>query len=141
MIKKGIVVLLIVLFSSINVSALENTNIELFDINEGCVVKMIESTPTIQKEVENSLKGITGLFAKFNPIPDKGYMIKIPLETPVIIKNQWINTFVDEVVIVFPEEEKPYLMVFDGKDRTFFFSFKCNIKELLENMNLTHLQH
>lgn len=135
MIKKGIIILFIVLFSSIKVSALENVNIELFDINKGCVVNRIESNSTIQKEVESYLKNITGIFSKLNPVPDKGYMLKIPLDTPVMIQNQWLNTFVDEVIIIFPEQEKPYLMVFDNKDRTLFFYFKGDINVLLKNIN------
>ena len=73
--------------------------------------------------------------AKFNPIPDKGYVINIPFETPVKVKNQWLNAFVDEVFIIFPEQEKPYLMVSDNKIELSFLSFEGNIDLLLKNIN------
>lgn len=134
MFKKIVIIIITILFTSVQISAYENINIEIFNINKERVVKKVESNPAIQKEVEGYLKGITGIYTKFNPIPNKGYMIKIPLETPIMVQNQWLNTFVDEVILIFPEENGQYLMVFDNKDRSLFFTFEGNIDLLLKNL-------
>lgn len=136
MFKKFILTLFIIFLSFTNVSALQNANIEVFDIDKGIVIKNIKSNSKIEEEMENCLKEITGVLTKFNPIPNKGYMVKIPLESPVRIDNKWLSAFIDEVIIIFPEDEKPYLMVLDNKDKTLFFNFKGNTDCLLKSINL-----
>lgn len=135
MIKKVVIILIIILSASTNVLSLEHINIEIFDINKECVIKRIPSNSTIQQEAINYLKGITNVYCKFNPVPSKGYMIKIPLESPVMIQNQWLNAFVDQAVILFPEQEEPYLMVFDNEDKLLFFCFEGKTEVLLRNLN------
>ncbi|MBU5593124.1 hypothetical protein KQI89_15350 [Clostridium sp. MSJ-4] len=134
MFKKIAIVLFSLLLFSMKVSAAESIHVEIFHINQESVVKRTPLTSKIQREAENYIKGITGVYAKFNPIPNSGYMIKIPFETPAMIKNQWINAFVDEIIVIFPEQEDPYLLVFDNKDRTIFLSFKGNTDLLLKHL-------
>lgn len=123
MIKKVFMILSILLFPCVNVYAKEYKSIEIFYINTSSIVKKIESSPKIEKEIESYLQNIKGIYGKFNPIPKKGYMVKIPLDTPIMVQNQWINSFIDEVIIIFPENESPYLIVFDNKERIIFFTF------------------
>lgn len=141
MFKKIVIILITILLTSAQVSAYENINIEIFDINKECVVKKVHSNPAIQKEVELYLKGITDIYTKFNPIPNKGYMIKIPLEVPIAVQNKWISTFVDEVIIIVPEGQGRYLMVFDNKDRALFFTFEGNVDVLLKSLHFRLKNH
>ncbi|MBU5482704.1 hypothetical protein KQI86_00110 [Clostridium sp. MSJ-11] len=135
MLKKVVVLLITFILISSNVSAKTNIDIEIFDISKEKVIMKVPSNPTIQKEVQNYIEGIESIYSKFNPIPDKGYMIKIPVENPIMIQNQFLNTFVDVVIIIFPQEEEPYLMVFDDKDRMIFFRFQGNTDALIKNLN------
>lgn len=135
MLKKIAIILLIIFLCPVKVSAFESTTIEIFDINKGYVIKKVDSTPVIQNQVNNCLKGITGIYSKFNPIPNKGYMIKIPFDTPIALQNQWVNAFIDEVIIIFPEQEERYIMVFDNRDKTLFFGFEGDVDGLLKNLN------
>ncbi|WP_051541968.1 hypothetical protein [Clostridium lundense] len=137
MIKKALIILSILLFSCTNVYGEEYVSIEIFDINKNNVVKRSESSPKIEKEIEKYLQNIKGIYEKFNPIPDKGYMVKIPLDTPIMIQNKWINSFIDEVIIIFPENETPYLMVLDNEERTLFLSFDGDTDILLKYLNFT----
>ncbi|MEW9094059.1 MAG: hypothetical protein AB2417_03155 [Clostridiaceae bacterium] len=135
MFKKVIILLITFILISSSVSAKTNIDIEIFDISREKVIMKVPSNPTIQKEVETYLEGIKSIYSKFNPIPDKGYMVKIPLEDPVMVQNQLLNTFIDVVIIIFPQEEEPYLMVFDDKDRMIFFTFQGNTDVLIKNLN------
>lgn len=139
MLKKVLIIFMILFLTSTKVLAVENIDVEIFDINKNCVIKTVQVDSSVQRQVEEYFKGITGIYAKFDPIPDKGYMVRVPLEKPVMIKNKWINTFVEETIIIFPQNEKAYLMVFDNKDRVLFFSFEGNTNLLLKNLNF-HLK-
>lgn len=135
MIKRIFIIFVIGLLTSVSVSARGYAKIEVFDISKEAVVKRVDTNSAIQKKVESYLKGITNIYIKFKPIPSKGYMIKIPLEPPVMVKNQWLNSPVNEVILVFPEQGKPYLAVFDEKNKITFFYFEGNTDALLKELN------
>lgn len=137
MIKKAIIFLIIILLAPINTDAKEYRNIEIFDITEGRVVKVVKLNSVIQKEVKEYLIGIVGVYAKSDPIPTKGYAIKIPLEPSISIKNKWINSVIDEVILMFPNEEGPehFLMIFENENKLVCFTFQGNTKLLLKNLN------
>ena len=110
-------------------------NIEIFDLNEEKVIKEVPSSTALQNEVRKYLNQITNLYVKFNPIPGKGHLIKVPLVSPVKVKNQCLNDFVTQVIIILPESEKPYLMVFYGENKYLFFTFEGKIDTLLRLLN------
>lgn len=105
-------------------------SIEIFDIGKGEVIKQAESDLKTRREAEKLLKRITGLYLKFKPLPDKGLVIRIPLEPPSRIKNKWLNDCgivnVDALFVLFPEEGAPYLLVLDDKQRPWFFNSRWN---------------
>ena len=141
MFKKIVIILIILFLNSMNVYAVENTNIEVFDITQGKVVKGVKSDPKIQAMAIKYLNGITGIYGKFNPIPDKGYAIGIHLEPPTKIKSKSksksksLNLLVNEVVIMFPQQEPPFLMVTDEENKLVCFRFKGNISKLLKYLD------
>lgn len=138
MMKRIILIFLIIIFTATSVFAKGLENIEIFDINQSKVVKTAESSPAIQKEVKSYLEGITGIYGRINPIPDKGYMIKIPLEPSLRIENQWLNSVVEEVIILVPEGQKPYLLVFDNENKALFFTFEVKIDKLVKSLHYKH---
>ena len=111
--------------------------IEIFDINNGCVIKRISPNITIQKEVENYLNGITGMYPKVKAFPDRGYIIRIPLKPSVNVENLWLDDLVDEVFIMFPEQEKPYMLILDDEKRPLFYNFEGNIDALLKYLDFS----
>lgn len=138
------ILILIILFMSFSIvtrhkrsEAVYNANhgIEIFDITKERVVKEVPSTSETQREVKNCLEGITNIYAKFNPIPPKGFMIKVFLEPPVRIHNQWLNSRIDEVIILFPEGASPYLMVFEDGNKPLFLTFRGNTSALLKSLD------
>lgn len=117
-----------------------NKNIEIFDIAKGEVVREIEANPVARKEAEGYLAKITGMFGKVKAFPEKGYIVRVPLEPSAQINNKWLTDYginsLDQVFIIFPEQTIPYLLVLDEKNRPLFFNFEGSINTLLENLNL-----
>ncbi|OCA81585.1 hypothetical protein A8F94_22205 [Bacillus sp. FJAT-27225] len=135
MFKKFLVCLFFLGCLAIHVEAETNLPVELFDINKGQVVKSVQSTAEIQQEASKFLQEITGVYQKINPIPKEGFMIKIPLSPPNKVENQWFKGDTDEVIVVFPSFEAPFLMLFDNKNNVHIFTFKGDTSRLLELIN------
>lgn len=137
MIRIMVISLSIVLSTFTSVNTMNYKYIEFFDINKGEIVKIVQSNPKIEQLTINYLQGITGVYAKFNPIPKKGHAIRIPFEAPVVIKNNYLNAVVSEVIIMFPEDRDTttFLMVFENDGRLMCFTFRGNTNMLLKSLN------
>jgi len=122
-------------FVTESIEGQDKRDIEIFDIEKGIVIKKVspnsQTQVKIQKEVRKYLEGITGMYVKVNALPDRGYIVRLPLEPAVTIRNQWLNQTVKEVFIIF-SEGAPYLLVLDEKERPLFYNFDSNTDELLE---------
>ena len=78
------------LFNIFIVSAQSITEIELLDIEKNKIIT-IPTNPEIQLETKKIIKEIDNIVTKFNPIPDKGYLVKIPLTPSLQVENKWVN--------------------------------------------------
>ncbi|MCX7710180.1 MAG: hypothetical protein N2484_10060 [Clostridia bacterium] len=116
----------------------ENKVVEIFDISKGEVIKTEAVNPSIRKEAEKYLNSITGMFVKVKAIPEKGYILRIPLEPPVEVKSHWLADYginsVEELFVLLPEQGTPYLLVLDDQSRPYFYNFDGNIEPLLERL-------
>ena len=124
------------LFNLIIVSAQNTTNIELLDIQKNKIIT-IPTNPKIQLETKKVIEEIDTIVKKFNPIPDKGYMVKIPLTPSIQLENKWVNTLISEVIIIIPEGETSYLLIFDNENKPYFFTFKTEIDMLLKALDFS----
>lgn len=117
----------------------EYKNIEIFDISKGEVVKNLQSNTAIQKEAEAYIERITGLYPRVKAFPDKGCIVRIPLEPPVTAASHWLKDYginlVNELFVLFPEQGKPYLLILDDKYRPFFYNFEGNTDTLLAELD------
>ncbi|MGG0719313.1 hypothetical protein ABE096_17180 [Robertmurraya massiliosenegalensis] len=136
MVRKVIALVLVTLsVFSFQVQA-EPLQIEIFHINKGKITKEVPSNKVIEQEVATILAGITDLYRGFEPIPPKGHMIKIPLEKPVEVKNEWLDDLINEVILIFPEYENPHLMVFGDENSHYFFQFDASVDEILSQLDV-----
>lgn len=138
MMKKILIVLLSIVFlysPSMNANGIKN--VELFDIQKDTVTNVVPTSPLLQEAAESYLEGINRIFVKVRPIPSTGYMVRIPLERPVNVKNEWINELIDEVIIILTKEDDPYLIIFDDENNPYVFYFKGNTDILVKTFNLT----
>lgn len=139
MMRRIMIVLITVMFlNNPCIQAQGIKNVEFFDIQKDTVTQIVPTSPIFQKAAEDYLKGINGIYVKVRPIPNQGYMVKIPLEPSVQINNEWINALIDEVIIIFTKDEPPYLMVFDDENNPLFFHFEGNTEIIVKTFNLKH---
>jgi hypothetical protein len=124
------------LFNLFSVSAQSTSNIELLDIQENKVIT-IPINPEIHVETKKVIEEIDNIVKKLNPIPDKGYIVKIPITPSLRLENKWVNTTIDEVIIIIPENEKPYLLIFDDENKSHFFTVKTEIDKLLKTLDFS----
>lgn len=113
------------------VSGAEEHMVEVFDVNNNEEIISILSNEVIQNDVRVILEGIDGVVQKLNPIPDNGFIVKIPLEPNMMLENEWINDLVNEVIIFYSEKEYPYLLIFNDENNPYFFTFKGDAVDLL----------
>jgi hypothetical protein len=111
-------------------------NIELFEIEKDSVTNVIPVSEQYQQLAESYLKNISGIYVKVRPIPTTGYMIKVPLEPSVHVKNEWMDSLVDEIIIIFAKNEEPYLMLFDDENNPHFLHFKGNVKPFINTFQI-----
>lgn len=139
-IKKIIAILAILLIFPVNAFAKNYNDIEIYDIKKDKLIKTVHSSSEIQNLVINYLQGVDGIYAKINPIPNEGYAIKISLDSPLILQNQWINRIVDEAIIVLPKEEGPkaFFIIFEEEDKLMCFTFKGDVELLVEKLKFSN---
>lgn len=117
-----------------------NRQIEIFSINKESVVKKAPLSPVIKNEAVKYLNSITGLYVKVKALPDKGYIIKIPLEPPVKIQTEWLDDLVHEIFVIFPEDKTPpYLLILDDNNRPYFYTFDESTEILLKELKFTDI--
>ncbi|NLZ48284.1 MAG: hypothetical protein GX895_05740 [Clostridiales bacterium] len=135
MLKKMITILLSLLcFLTEAMEGKPLENIEVFDINQQTVVKIVPNDYEIQKLVQNYIQGIDGVYSKFNPIPEKGYAVKIPLAPAVKVDNKEIKVPIEQVILMCPENERPFLMLMQDENKLSCFTFKGSSLVLLESI-------
>ncbi|MDM5155216.1 hypothetical protein QUF88_15795 [Bacillus sp. DX1.1] len=136
MLKKVFFALICICFLSTNTMAQTNKQIEVFDCQKEMVIQKQSLDTTIQKEAIQYAKSITGVYRNLNVVPKIGHMIKIPLSKPVTITNQWIHTNIDEVLILLPLKEKPYIMIYDDENNPHFYYVQGHPEGLLKQLKI-----
>jgi hypothetical protein len=69
------------------------------------------------------------------PLPSKGYIVKIPINPPLMVQNQFINAPVDNIFIIFTETEPPILLLLDEKGKPFVYNFSAKTDTLKKYLN------
>jgi len=109
--------------------------IQIFDISKGKVVKKLKTTDAVQKQAEQIINSITGLYAKVQPFPEKGYIVRIPVNPALKVRNQFINATIDKIYVIFTKEEPPFVLILDSSDKPFVYNFDCRIDELVRYLD------
>jgi len=114
--------------------------IEIFDCHKETVINKKNMNSDIQEIISNYVDNITTPYKKFNPLPSHGLMIKIPLNQPLNVSNQYFANVVDEVIIILPTNEKPYLLLFDDENYPHFYYFEGKLEKLEKKLGTTFNQ-
>lgn len=108
----------------------QNQKVEVYHIEEKKVIKKIQPNESIHSEAEKYLSSISGIYKKINPLPPKGFIVRIPLEPAIKVQNQWIHSQVDEMNIIYPDSEDPYIMIYDDENNFYFFTIDSDNLDL-----------
>lgn len=132
MTKKILVVMLlfIMMLHSTVVFAEGSKYVEIFDPKQDKVVKVVQSNEEIYNMVASWIKDVDGIYAKNNPLTDDGYAIRVPLYPAVKVDGKYLKTLVDNVYIIIPEHDTPFIMIFENENKLLCFPFKGNINTL-----------
>jgi hypothetical protein len=141
MLKKITLVLIILLSISTNILAKEYKYVQIFDPKQDKVVKIIQLNSEIQSLVLSYLEDIDTIYSKNDPIPEDGYAIKIPLTPAVKAEKKCLNALIKEVYIIIPEEEPPFIMLFEKENKLSCFLFRGDIKILSKALAFNLSQH
>lgn len=109
--------------------------IEIFDPHKNKVIKKVELNEEINDMVIKWIKEIDEIHPSINPIKDNGYAIKFPFESPVKVKNKWMDARVEEVYLVVPKEEAAFFVIFERENRPLFFLFPGEVDKLSEALD------
>jgi len=89
--------------------------VDLFDVKLGKVTLEIENSYEIQSEVEIWLQSIIGIADRTNILEfQSGYCLRIPT-LPMQLKNEWIDTVIQDVFLMLDPTYDPMLLIFDVK--------------------------
>lgn len=110
--------------------------IEIFDIQAGEVISIMPNDDGIQREVNHFLEHLTDIEQQINPIPQKGLMIKIPVQPAHLLHNEWLYTLIEETIIIIRPTFDPILLVFDDQMNAYFFQFQGDMYPLLKQLKI-----
>jgi hypothetical protein len=110
------------------------SKIEIFDVRNERVIKLVANSQEIQGEIQQCLKTIKGITKRLSPITKDSKIIKIPIQPSIMVNNQWMNTLIDEVKLILPTSGPPLIMLFDDENRPYFLEFDYDVKTLLAKM-------
>lgn len=123
-----------------SISTNEYKDIEIFDISQGKIVKKLQSNEEIQNNVLQFVKDITGLYVNVKPFPEAGYIMRVPINPPVQVENQWVQEqgveTVNELYLLFPKEDEPFILILNDENRPFFFKYKGDTKSFLKEIGI-----
>ncbi len=90
-----------------------NNGIEIYDTRQDKVVKSVQAKPEIRNLIIEWINQTDAICAKVNPFSNEGYIVKAPLEPPVVVESEWIHGPIGEVYIVLPKQDSPFYVVLD----------------------------
>ncbi|MEC2078658.1 hypothetical protein [Metabacillus fastidiosus] len=132
--KRKTILLFLVLVLSLPISVSSETSvIKIMDIEKNQIIAEKKSSPKIEEKVKDTIASIKNIAVEVNPIPDKGYLIRIPLMKPLKIKNKWYDDITNEVIIIYSKEENfPHkIILFTDDNKPVFFDVNTDLTPLI----------
>ncbi|KPB04979.1 hypothetical protein [Bacillus sp. CHD6a] len=110
--------------------------IEVFDVTQGKVIKSIPLNEINKEEALKLVKSADSLYPKLNPTPKTGFMIKVIFDPAQDIETNVLKQSVNQVIFIFPDAEKPYMLIFNEKDQPMFYYFSEDFEPFLEMLGI-----
>jgi hypothetical protein len=117
------------------VSAQQSVDLEVFDIEKEQIVKRIPNTPEIQQDITQYLKTISQSIPPLGQVPKKGKMVRIPLQPPFQIENQWMKGTIYEVFLILLPDRDPFVIVYDETKKPYLLQSAYVPQHILKLVN------
>ncbi|KKI93897.1 hypothetical protein WQ54_02295 [Bacillus sp. SA1-12] len=136
-IKIFLFLLCLFVFHTQQISA-ENGTVKVLDIETSNIIKEINSSEAIDEDVQKAIKSIKRVTVQANPIPKKGYLIKIPLTKSIKIKNKWFEDIVSEVLLLYipATKNEGKIILYNDENTPMFFDIEYDFSPLLKKLSV-----
>lgn len=106
--------------------------VQVFDVKEGHVIKSVDSSSKIQKQVKRILKNVYEFAPEVQPDMKAKYIIRIPVKSGTTVKLNDASIAIQELFIFYYVDKEPLLLVFDENKKPFLFHTSYSIEPLLK---------
>lgn len=139
--KKTYLLLHVIFFlfvSFSNVAIAENQQIKVMDIETNAIVKRAEQSSKMDQYAISAIKGVQKVTVQANPIPQKGYLIRIPLTKSYKVKNKWFESLITEIILIYDPSTKHQgrLILYDDENTPMFFDIEYNFSDFLKTLDI-----
>ncbi|GGD64826.1 hypothetical protein [Paenibacillus nasutitermitis] len=110
--------------------------VQAFDIGAGKVVKSVPNNKEFQAYAINWLGSVTGLAPQAKPEDKCGYVFRIPLKEPAMVKAGTASVRTSDVFLFYCPDKPQVLLIFDENRKPFLLTFKADTKPFLKQMGL-----
>lgn len=141
MVIKRVMLLALLLFvglSSLAGATPEINNVDLFEIEQGKVVWETNNSDTIQNEAKKWIDSIKGFYdvETILDLGKDGYCLRIPTE-PIRVKNELMDTTIQDVFLYLGKDHKPLLLLFDVRwPARYLMHFSADVRPYLKKLGI-----
>lgn len=137
---KGVLASLLLVATRVSGSvqaALEPEKIQVYDVKKQEVVKKVENTDQLQAQAKKWLGSITGLSPRVNMGADSGLVVKIPMDPPTRVDNEWMTAKITEINLLLRPGDKPALLLFTDQNQPLIFEFSQDVTKFLKKVRIS----
>jgi hypothetical protein len=112
--------------------------IKVLDIETSTIIREIQNSEEVDKEVETAIRSIKRVTVQANPVSKQGYLLKIPLTKSLKVKNKWFEDIVSEVLLLYNPASKNQgkIILYNDENTPVFFDIEYDYSNLFEKLNL-----
>ncbi|MFC4101015.1 hypothetical protein [Paenibacillus xanthanilyticus] len=110
--------------------------VQVFDVAAGKVVKSVPNSPEYQQIAKAWIKEAKELAPQLQPDEKCGYVFRIPLDQPAVIKAPGVSIQASDIFLFYCPEKPKLLLVFDENRKPFLFQLNVDVKPFLSKVGL-----
>lgn len=108
--------------------------VQVFDVKAGKVVHSVENDEEFQEMARGWLRSVTGLSPRIRPGEECGFVYRVPLAEPAVVRTGGTSITVRDVFLFHCERNKPVLLVFDPANRPYLLNFDADLRPFLRKI-------
>jgi hypothetical protein len=108
--------------------------VQVFDVKAGKVIHTVENDEEFQEMARGWLRSVTGLSPRIGPGEECGFVYRVPLAEPGVVRIGGTAITVRDVFLFHCERDKPVLLVFDPSNRPYLLNFDADLRPFLRKI-------